>query len=71
MSLSFLYVARNKPSKSVTFGTGVLNDTAIQYGHKNAFQFFPISLTILEQFECRRGNPYMTADRNFVRLPHS
>ena len=27
-------------------------------------------LKILELFECRRGDPYMTANRNFVRFAH-
>ena len=36
--------------------------------HFNYFRFF---LKVLELFECRRGNPYKTANRNFVRIAHS
>ena len=28
-------------------------------------------LKVLELFECRQGDPYMTAIRNFVRFAHS
>ena len=31
------------------------------------FNFFKV----LELFECRRGDPYMIADRNYVRFTHS
>ena len=33
--------------------------------------FFRFSLKVLELFECRRGDPCMTANRNFVRFAHS
>ena len=37
-------------------------------GHKTLFQFF---LKVLEPSECRRGDPYKTANRNLVRFDHS
>ena len=30
-----------------------------------------IFLKVLELFDCRQGDPYMTANRNFVRFAHS
>ena len=32
-------------------------------GHKHLFQIFPIFLKVLQLFECRRGDPNMTANR--------
>ena len=32
---------------------------------------FPIFFKVLELFECRRGDPYMTVNRNFIRFTHS
>ena len=67
-----LYFTRNNPSKIVAVGSVqfiVLNDSAI---HKTAiekvFQFFS---KVLELFECRRGDPYTTANSNFVCFTHS
>ena len=56
---------RYKPSKSVTVGSGrfiVLNDSD---NPKIYFNFFQFLLKVLELFECRRGDLYMTANRNF------
>ena len=33
--------------------------------------FFRFLLNVLEIFECQRCDPYMTANRNFVRFDHS
>ena len=38
---------------------------------KMYLHFFPIFLKVLELFECRRGDPYMTANRNIVRFARS
>ena len=64
------------PPKSVTVGLGwvgsgrfiVLNDSA---SSKMIIQFFYDFLNILEPFECRRGDQYMTANWNFVRFANS
>ena len=87
------YFLRNKPSKSVTVGSGragsgrvgpgragpgrvgrfiILNDSA---GPKMVIHlyltFFRFILKVLEPIECRQADPYMTANRNFVRFAHS
>ena len=62
-------------AKNITVGPGrftVLNDSA---GPKMVTQI-PLNLMwyflkVLELFEYRRGNPYMTANGNFVRFAHS
>ena len=50
----------------------ILNDSA---GTKMViqiyFKFFRLFLRVLEPFECRRGEPYTTANRNFVRFDNS
>ena len=33
--------------------------------------FFRFFLKVLERNECRQADPYMTANRNFVRFAHS
>ena len=69
-----LYFPRNKASKSVTVGSGrfiVLNNSASPKMVEIYFNFFLFFLKILELFGCRRGDPYMTANRNFVRFAHS
>ena len=33
--------------------------------------FFRFFSKVIELFECRRGDPYMTASRNFVHFAHS
>ena len=38
---------------------------------KKYFNFFRFYLKDLEMFECRRGDPYITANRSFVRFAHS
>ena len=49
----------------------VLNDSAIpKIIRKNYFNFSRF-YKVLQQFECRQGNLYMTANRNFVRFVHS
>ena len=35
------------------------------------FIYFRYFVTVLELFECRRCDPYMTVNRNFVRFAHS
>ena len=65
----------NKQSKSVTVGPGqfiVLNDSAsskmfIKFDC-NFLRFFE---KVLQLSECQRGDPYRTANRNFVRFAHS
>ena len=69
-----LYFLRNKPSKSDTVGSGqvgpgqfiILNYSAspkmVIKIYFNLFRF----LKVLEVFECSRGDPYTTANRNFV-----
>ena len=51
----------------------ILNDSAspkmVMKVYFILFQFF--FLQVLEMFECRRGKPYMPANRNFVRFFHS
>ena len=44
----------------------------VHYCGKNRFNlnFFPITLKVLELSEGRRGNLYMTANKNFVRFAH-
>ena len=78
VKISRLYLSnflRNKPSKSVTVGPGrfiVLNDSADpKMVIKLYFNFYDFFLKVLEQSEGRRGDPYMTANRNFVRFAHS
>ena len=36
-------------------------------GHENVFHFLHF-LKVLEPFDCGRDDPYMTANRNFVRF---
>ena len=38
---------------------------------KMYFNFFPICFKGLKLFEFHRGDPYITANRNFVRFAHS
>ena len=62
------YFPRNEPLKSVTVGSirfNILNDSACLK------MVIKIYLKVLELFECCRGYPYMTANRNFVRFAHS
>ena len=65
-----LYFPGNKPSKSVTIETGrfiVLNDSAsLRMVVKIHSKFLRFLLKVLELFEYRRGDPYITANRNFV-----
>ena len=59
-----------KPVKSGLFI--VLNDSASpKKSHKTLFQFFSIILKVLELFESRRCDLYITANRNFVCFAHS
>ena len=62
-----IYFLRNKPSKSVTVEPvhRFKRFTQSENCHKTLFQVF---LKVLELSECRRGDPYMTANRNFVRF---
>ena len=46
----------------------VLNDSA---SPNTLFQFFLTFLKVLELFECRRGDPYKTGNRNIVLFAHS
>ena len=73
--LYLLYFLRNMPSKSVMVGPSqfiVLNDSA---SPKMVicinFNFFFDFLKILELFECRRGDPLMTTNKNFASFAHS
>ena len=45
-----------------SFGRDSKNNQLVE----NEFMF-----QVLELFECRRGDPYMTANRNFVSFAHS
>ena len=50
----------------------VLNDPASpKTVLKMYLHFFIFFLKVLELLECRRGDPYMIANRNFVRFAHS
>ena len=76
-----IYFPRNYVSKSVTVGSArielgrvgpgqfiVLDDSAsFKMVIKIYFNFFKV----LELFECRRGDPCMTDNMNFVRFAHS
>ena len=69
-----LYFPRNKPTKSVMVGLGrfiVLNDSA---SPKMAIQIYlnisRFLLMVLELLECRRGNPYVTVNKNCIRFAH-
>ena len=70
-----LYLPRNKPSKSITVWPGLfilLNDSICpKMVIKVYFNFFRFFKKILELFECRRGDSYMSANRNFIRFAHS
>ena len=69
MSHNYLfYFLRNMPSKNVMVGRFiVLNDSASsEMVIQIYFHFFRYFLKVLELFECRRGDPYMTTNRNFV-----
>ena len=66
---------RNKPSKNVMIRSGrddsslILSDSASpKKSQKNIFQLFSKDLELLK---CSQGDPYMTANRNFVRFAHS
>ena len=65
-----LYFSRNKPSKSVTvWPVHRFKWFSQSCGYKTLFQFFfRFVFKVLELFECSRGDPYMTANRNFVRF---
>ena len=71
----FLYFPRNKKLKSVTVRSGriiVLNNSASpKMAIKMYFNFFNSFLKVLELFECRRGNPYITVNRIFVHYADS
>ena len=74
-SLFILYCQRNRPRQSVTVWPGwfnVLNHSATpKMIIKIYFNLFQFLLKVLELFECLRGDPYMIANRNFVRFTHS
>ena len=62
------YFPEYNPSKNVTVGSDRfnLNDAASpKMVIKMYFNIFPIFLKL---FECCTGNPFMTANRNFVRF---
>ena len=73
--LYHLHSPWNKLSKSVTVGSGQFIISNISASLKIViqicFHFFKFFLKVLELFECRRGDPYMTANRNIVRFAQS
>ena len=73
-------MARKTISKGITVGSdrvvpgrfNVLNDSASpKMVIEMYFIFFRFFEKVLELFECRRGDPYMTANRNFVCFSYS
>ena len=72
ISRSYLLLfTKNKPSKSVTVGSGwfiILNNSAIpKMVIKMFLDLFRFKKKkVLELFECQQGDPYMTVSRNFV-----
>ena len=67
-----LQFPRNKPVGQGSGRVGVVNrfklSTWSKNGQTNLFHFF---LKILELFDGCRGDPYITATKNFVRFAHS
>ena len=54
------------------FNYGISNDyTSHKVIMKMCFNFFRFFVKVLELFECRRGNLFMTANRKFGRFTHS
>ena len=73
LHVSFFYTFREISDQRALWSGRfiVLNDSANYLGHTNLFQFSLIFLKVLELIECRRDDPCMTANRNFVRFAHS
>ena len=61
------HYGRVGPDRSI-----VLNDSASpKMVIKIYSNFLQLFVKVLQLFECRRSDPYMTAYRNFVRFSHS
>ena len=68
--LCLVYFPGNKPSKSVTVHR-FKRFSSLKIVINMYFNFFRLLVKVLELFECRRGNPYITANRDIVRFAHS
>ena len=76
----FVEISRQRALRPSRAGPGrvgsgrfiILNDSAgpkmVIHLYLTFFRFF---LKVLEPNECRQADPYMTANRNFVRFAHS
>ena len=63
-----LYFPKKNRQRALPVGPGrfiVLNDSA---SPKMIIKMYLIFFKVLKLFECRRGDPYMTANKNFVRF---
>ena len=67
---TFREISRKKALQSFRAGQGRLIVLNLAMVIKMYFNFFS-SLNVLDLFECRRGNPYTDANRNFVPFAHS
>ena len=68
---TFWEIRRQKASQSGRFIVSN-NSASSKNGLKTLFHFFlPFFLKVLELSQCRRGDPYMTANRNFIRFADS
>ena len=67
-------ISRQRASRFGRVGSGrliILYDSASpKMVIKMYLHFFDFFLKVLELFECRRGDPYITANGNFVRFAH-
>ena len=80
-----LYFPKNKLSKSVTVGSGRTGSGRAGSGRAGSslqmiqlvlkflelYFNFSAFLKVLKLFECWWGDPYMTANKKFIRLAHS
>ena len=72
LRLYLLCSPKNSSSKSDTYGPGRVGLCLVgPVHHKNVFNFFFNFLKDLELFEGRRGDPYMSANFNFVPFDDS
>ena len=82
-SLSLIFLdkkLKSKQSKSVTKGQRGLGRVGYFFLYDSIspeiiitiyLNFFPIFLKVSQLFECRRGDLYMAANKNFIRFAHS